>query len=491
MPDFTSLITYKFVAQPQAFTLFGATGDLAARKIFPALYILHQEKKLPNRFFIIGIGRKDFNDVTFREDINKKLDRFARKKGDRDCLQSFLQMIYYLPLDLESSFQPLKDLHDKLTSNYGTLGNRFFYLSVAPSFFGKIPKRLKEAGLLYGEKDPCFSNTLIEKPFGIDLPSAKQLDQEIKEVLFEEQIYRIDHYLGKETVQNLFALRFANHFMDHLFSSQFVESIQIIASEDLVVGDRVEFYEEVGCLRDILQNHLMQVLAFVAMEPPIKNESLYIHQEKAKVLKSIRKIDKIVRGQYKNGYIATEEVKGYREDERVKESNIDTFVGLRLYVENFRWASVPFYIFAGKALPYKRTEVNVVLKQSAFNLFPHFKGRNVISIKIQPEEKIEIKLTTKIPAKASLKSVKLDYSYQDYFGKDATPEAYETLIHNALCQDRSLFTDIEEVMASWELYDPIIKEWKDKPLIDKEFYPAGTWPDIMNEVFVKDQHLVM
>lgn len=486
--DISSLIADQLIAKPQAFTLFGATGDLAWRKIFPAIFQLYLKKKLPHRFYIVAVGRKDFSDESFRSYVSTSLKEILSTKEE---LASFLKMIFYLQLDLSSSFDPLKKLHLQLTAQFGTLNNHFFYLSVAPSFFPIIPLKLKEASLIYPTETSSFSHVLIEKPFGIDKASSIFLDKQIKAILKEEQIYRIDHYLGKETVQNLFALRFANHFIDHLFSSQFVESVQLIASEDLVVGDRVLFYEEVGCMRDIVQNHLLQVIAFVAMEPPIKNNSSYIHQEKAKLLQSIRALDPIVRAQYKDGFIKTKRVAGYRNDPRVSQSNIETFVAGRFFIDNARWSSVPFYFFAGKALPYKKTEINIVFKQNSFSLFPHFKGKNVLSIKIQPKEKIELKLTAKIPSRSSLKSVKLDYAYEDYFGGEAIAEAYETLIYNALCQDQSLFTHIDEVFACWDLCDPVIADWKKRALLPSEFYEAGSWPQIMDTIFLPTQYLVI
>jgi glucose-6-phosphate 1-dehydrogenase len=235
----------------------------------------------------------------------------------------------------------------------------------------------------------------------------------------------------------------------------------------------------------------MQVLAFIAMEAPSKNEAQFIHQEKSKVLRSIKKIDGIVRAQYEKGFINTDSVKGYRDDPRVKESNIDTFVGMRLFVDNFRWGGTPFYLFAGKALPRKYTEVNIILKKAPFSLFPQSSHQNIISIQIQPKEGISIIIRTKVPAKTSLKPVKLDFYYEDYFSSESIPEAYETLIFNAMSEDRSLFTDIDELIASWELFDPIIQQWRAEDLHSSEFYPAGSWPEIMKKVFLEGHYLVL
>jgi glucose-6-phosphate 1-dehydrogenase len=491
LEDFTQLIARQNVAKPQCFVLFGATGDLAKRKIFPALFALFLDKKLPSRFCIIGLGRKNNTDEEFRKYVEDRLQEFARLKGDHSSRREFSEKIFYLSLDIDKDYSPLKKILSEKEPSFGTQENRTFYLAVAPSYFTIIPQKLKEIGLLHDKGAKSFANIIIEKPFGTDLSSAIALDQELKKILFEEQIYRIDHYLGKETVQNIFAFRFSNHFIDHIFTSQFVESVQIVAAEDLVVGDRVEFYDSVGCLRDFCQNHLMQVLAFIAMEAPSKNEAEYIHQEKSKLLKSVKQIDEIVRAQYKKGYINTDEVKGYRDDERVKNSDTDTFVGLRLFVDNFRWGGTPFYLFAGKALPRKYTEVNIVLKKAPFSLFPQSSQQNIISIQIQPKEGISIIIRTKVPAKTSLKPVKLDFYYDDYFSIESIPEAYETLIFNAMSEDRSLFTDREELIASWELFDPIIQKWKEENLSTEEFYPAGSWPEIMKKVFLEGHYLVI
>lgn len=489
--DFSQMIVRQAVAKPQCFVLFGATGDLAKRKIFPALYALFLDKKLPSRFCILGLGRKENSDEEFRKYVDEKLQEFARLKGDNKSRKEFIEKIFYLSLDIDKDYTPLKKLLTEKEPSFGTQENRTFYLAVAPAYFTIIPQKLKEIGLLHEKGANSFANIIIEKPFGTDLPSAVALDLELKKILFEEQIYRIDHYLGKETVQNIFAFRFSNHFIDHLFTSQFVESVQIVAAEDLVVGDRVEFYDSVGCLRDFCQNHLMQVLAFIAMEAPSKNEAEYIHQEKSKVLRSIKSIDAIVRAQYEKGYINTDAVSGYRDDGRVKTSNIDTFVGMRLFVDNFRWGGTPFYLFAGKALPRKYTEVNIVLKKAPFSLFPQSSQQNIISIQIQPKEGISIIIRTKVPAKTSLKPVKLDFFYDDYFSIESIPEAYETLIFNAMCEDRSLFTDRDELIASWELFDPVIRKWKSENLCAEEFYPAGSWPEIMKKVFLEGHYLVI
>ncbi|NDD99415.1 glucose-6-phosphate dehydrogenase [bacterium] len=489
--DFTQLIARQNVAKPQCFVLFGATGDLAKRKIFPALFALFLDKKLPSRFCIVGLGRKPNTDQEFRKYVEDRLIEFARLKGDSKSRKEFVDKIFYLALDVDGDYSPLKKLLTEKEASSGTQENRTFYLAVAPSYFTVVPQKLKEVGLLHEKGSASFANIIIEKPFGTDLASALALDVELKKILFEEQIYRIDHYLGKETVQNIFAFRFSNHFIDHLFTSEFVESVQIVAAEDLVVGDRVEFYDSVGCLRDFCQNHLMQVLAFIAMEAPSKNEAEFIHQEKSKVLRSINKIDTIVRSQYEKGFINTDAVHGYRDDERVKTSNTDTFVGMRLFVDNFRWGGTPFYLFAGKALPRKYTEVNIVLKKAPFSLFPQSSQQNIISIQIQPKEGISIIIRTKVPAKTSLKPVKLDFYYDDYFSSESIPEAYETLIFNAMSEDRSLFTDRDELIASWELYEPIIQEWKKEPLKAEEFYPAGSWPEIMKKVFLEGHYLVI
>ncbi len=489
--DLPNLIARQLVAQPQCFVLFGSTGDLAKRKIFPALFALFLDKKLPSRFFILGLGRKTFSDAEFQKHVEETLLLFARLKGDAQTRKEFTQKICYLSLDIDGDYTPLKTLLLDKEPQFGTRANRTFYLAVAPSYFTKIPNNLKSIGLLHEKEFDSFANIIIEKPFGTDLPSALDLDSELKKILFEEQIYRIDHYLGKETVQNIFAFRFSNHFIDHIFTSQFVESVQIVAAEDLIVGDRVEFYDQVGCIRDFCQNHLMQVLAFIAMEAPSKNEAEFIHQEKSKVLRSIKQIDAIVRAQYEKGYINTDAVSGYRDDARVKDSNTDTFVAMRLFIDNFRWGGTPFYLLAGKALPRKYTEINIILKKAPFSLFPQSSQQNIISIQIQPKEGISIIIKTKVPAKTSLKPVKLDFYYDDYFSTESIPEAYETLLFNAMCADRSLFTDKEELMASWELFDPIITKWKTESLTPEEFYPAGSWPEIMNKIFLDGHYLVL
>ncbi len=489
-------------ADPCVMVIFGATGDLTARKLMPALYNLMREGQLPAQFACVGFARRDKSHEMFREEMRKAIESFSRVKPLEESIWSSLQeRVFYHKAEFheDEGYERLQTQLAEIDAKFGTRGNRVFYLSTQPSFFPLVCEKLHKYGLIYDAKNVYdkWSRVIIEKPFGHDVPSALALQQELLHFLVEKQIYRIDHYLGKETVQNLMVFRFANSLFESQWNNRYIDHVQITVAEDIGIGSRGAFFEEAGLIRDIVQNHMMQLLCLVAMEPPVNLSPDAIHGEKVKVLQAIRPLETsecgvcAVRGQYGPGYINGEPAKGYREESNVSASSqVETFAALRLMIDNWRWDGVPFYLRAGKRLPKRATEIAVTFKDPPRVLF-QLPGRkhesNVLAIRIQPDEGSSLKINAKVPGPSSpIQPVKMDFKYGSYFGS-SPPEAYERLILDCILGDNTLFAREDEVLQSWKLLDPILNYWKEKPATDLPNYPAGSWgPSAADDLLAVD-----
>lgn len=489
-------------ADPCIMVIFGASGDLTARKLFPALYNLVQDGELPSHFACVGFARRDKTNEQFQTEMKEAIDEFSRTKPiDQEIWNTFKEQIFYHQSEFheDAGYESLKLLLDDLDSKFGTNGNRLYYLSTQPSYFPLIIEKLHEHKLIYPINDAKnkWSRVIIEKPFGDDLESAEVLQREITKYLDESQIYRIDHYLGKETVQNLLVLRFSNLIFESIWNNRHIDHVQITVGEEIGIGTRGRFFEEAGIIRDIVQNHMMQLLSLVAMEPPTSMHANAIRDEKVKVVEAIRPIPlsdlnkHVVRGQYGKGYINGLEVKGYREEENVsKTSNVETYVALKLFIDNWRWDGVPFYLRAGKRLPKRATEITITFKHTPGSLFCA-KGKkmnqNLLVIRIQPDEGISFRMNCKVPGITTpLQPVKMNFKYSAYFGT-SPPEAYERLICDCMAGDSTLFARIDEVLASWRLFTPVLEAFKNRVAEDFPNYQAGTWgPAAADELLVND-----
>lgn len=478
------------IAESCILVIFGATGDLTARKLIPALYNLAREGQLPAHFACLGFARREKTNEIFRDEMRGAVSKYSRSKPiDMDLWKSFQDKLFYHQSEFhqDEGYERLKQVLNQIDAQMGTKGNRVFYLSTQPSYFPLVIEKLSQHGLIYRQEQTKdrWSRVIIEKPFGHDLRSALQLQQEISKYLEERQIYRIDHYLGKETVQNLLVFRFSNSIFESIWNNHYIDHIQITVAEDIGIGTRGRFFEEAGMLRDIVQNHMMQLLSLVAMEPPIDLTANAIHNEKVKVLQSIRplspdQMDKVaIRGQYGSGFINGESVKGYKQEENVNpDSSVETYVALQLFVDNWRWAGIPFYLRAGKRLPKRATEISITFKRAPGYLFRSHAEHidpNVLVIRIQPDEGISLKMNCKVPALSTIiQPVKMDFRYGSYFGS-TPPEAYERLICDCMAGDSTLFARDDEVMASWRLIAPLLDGWSQTPALKFPNYPAGTW----------------
>lgn len=475
---------------PCILVIFGATGDLTGRKLLPALYNLAREGQLPSHFACVGFARRDKSNEQFRSEMYDDVNQFSRTKPvDKNLWKDFSEHLFYHRSDFDNDegYQSLGKLLEELDAKYGTKGNRLFYLSTQPSYFTTIIEKLSQHNLIYNANQvhDKWSRIIIEKPFGEDLNSAEQLQKDIVQHMDESQIYRIDHYLGKETVQNLLVFRFANPIFESIWNNNHIEHVQLTVAEEIGVGSRGRLWEESGMLRDIVQNHMMQLLSLVAMEPPNNLSAGAIHDEKVKVMEAIRPIGihslnkSVVRGQYGQGFVNGEPVIGYRQEENVNpQSNVETYMAMELFIDNWRWAGVPFYLRAGKRLPKRATEIAVYFREAPGYLFKTNKNKNeqnTLVIRIQPDEGISLKINCKVPGmSAQIQPVKMDFRYGTYFGS-APPEAYERLICDCMAGDQTLFARIDEVMASWKLLTPVLEEWKKEgnPLFPN--YESGSW----------------
>jgi glucose-6-phosphate 1-dehydrogenase len=475
--------------EPSSIVIFGASGDLTLRKLIPAFYHLFAGKQLPDPFRIIGFARREKAPDAWRAELKAAVETFSRtKKVDDATWKAFASNIHYCQGDFGNkvSYEKLRTQLAEFPHE-GLRRNVLFYLSTSPSQFAEVTEMLAQAELLRKhDGDEGWQRIVVEKPFGHDLVSARQLNLELTRFAHEKQIYRIDHYLGKETVQNILMFRFSNAIFEQLWTRQSVDNIQVTVSEKIGVGSRGGYYEEAGALRDMVQNHLLQVLALVSMEPPLSLEAEAVRDEKVKLLRSVRLLlpsqvaTNVVRGQYTDGTVNGESRVAYRQEPKVKPgSNVETFVGARLFVDNWRWSGVPFYLRTGKNLPLSASEVRVQFRPTPNVLFAAQCGTkldaNAITLRLQPDEGITLRFNGKIPGTSvQLRPVRMHFSYDAEFGA-YTPEAYERLLLEALEGDATLFIRRDEVEAAWSIVDPIREAWGDQPLMETEFYKPGTW----------------
>jgi glucose-6-phosphate 1-dehydrogenase len=481
--------------EPCNIVIFGATGDLTQRKILPTLAHLMHDHPLPESFCIVAYARRPFTDQQWRamalESINKYLPDDDKLDGKAQL--ALAQHLFYCQGDVDDreGYGKLSDLLDKLDEEMGTAGNRIFYLATPPDLDPEIIHQLGGAGLSHSRNGEAngsggWTRIITEKPFGHDLASAQKLNRDLSRVFRENQIFRIDHYMGKETVQNIMAFRFANGVFEPLWNQRYIDHVQILVGESLGIGTRSEFYEKSGAIRDIVQNHIMQVLCLVAMEPPVAFDAEAIRDEKVKVLRAIpayvpeHVAERVVRGQYTAGEVDGEQVPGYKQEKGVDpNSATETYIALKLFIENWRWEDVPFYIRTGKRLPTRSTEVTIQFKRVPHQMYKPTETKglvpNRLTIRIQPDEGIALKIGAKIPGAAQhLESVDMGFTYTEAFGIES-PDAYERLIADCMLGDSTLFIRRDEIEASWRIIDSITSAWA-KISPDTVYpYPANTW----------------
>jgi len=481
-------LTQERVPEPHVMVIFGASGDLCKRKLLPALYSLVRERMLPAKFAVMGVARNKYSVDEFRDHMRDGCDRYARRKPvDENVWQDFSRGLYYKSAEFDDldAYKQLKKELEEIDAELGTPANRLFYLSTPPSVFPMIVENLGKAGLVSRAHQP-WSRIIVEKPFGRDLESARKLNRELKQVFREAQIYRIDHYLGKETVQNMLTFRFANGLFEPIWNQYHVHHVQITSAESLGVEGRGSYFEEAGILRDMVQNHIFQLLCLVGMEAPISMDANAIRDEKVKFLKSLRPLptdeldDYVVRGQYVAGHVLGEAVPGYREEPGVSpDSTTETFVALRLLTDSWRWANVPFFVRAAKRMPKKATDISITFRNAPTALFRNGDGANdvsnVLTIRIQPDEGISLHFGSKVPGPTmDVAPVNMEFRYGTSFGKEP-PEAYERLLLDAMLGDPTLFIRDDETEASWAFISHIHQAWAERKERSIPVYPAGTW----------------
>jgi glucose-6-phosphate 1-dehydrogenase len=484
---------------PCIVVIFGASGDLTKRKLLPALYHLEQSGLLPKDFAVVGVARRPL-EQTFAPDMKDGILSGGGVEKDDVKLDPFVSRIQYHAMNFDdaSGYEALKQVLADMDTKFGTKGNRLFYLATAPEYFSDIIKYLGDHCM--ARPADCgdggnWVRVIIEKPFGHDLESAKALNNEVNKVFGEDQIFRIDHYLGKETVQNILVFRFANGIFENVWNRNYIDHVEITAAESIGIEGRGPFYETAGALRDVVQNHVMELLSFVAMEPPVSFEAAAVRAEKVKVWKAIQPIHPAdtVRGQYGPGTVDGKPVVGYRQEDRVHpRSQTETYAALRLEIENWRWAGVPFYIRAGKRLAKRVTEISIQFKLPPLLLFKDAHGKggegirpNVLSMRIQPDEGITLQFGAKVPGPTmTISKVNMDFSYAEAFGKSSA-NGYERLLLDAMLGDATLFAHRDGVEATWSLITPILEAWAKDPIRDLPNYAAGTWGPATSDAMLK------
>jgi glucose-6-phosphate 1-dehydrogenase len=490
-------------APPTVVVIFGASGDLTARKLIPAVYNLSHDNLLPADFFLVGYGRKAIPDEEFRSLAADAIKEFSRRELNSEVWGRVAAHTSYVAggYDDKPSFERLATHIDEIEKKLGREVQRLFYISTPPSVFAPIIRNLGASGLAAKHLgQPQHAKVIIEKPFGKDLASAHALNETIRSVFEEHQVYRIDHYLGKETVQDLLVQRFANSIFEPLWNRNFIDSVQITVAEEVGVGTRGGYYEQAGCLRDMIQNHTMQLLALTAMEPPVALDAESIRDEKVKLLKAIQPLalgagGDTARAQYAAGMIAGKPVKGYLEEEGINpQSSTETCAALRLSINNWRWQGVPFYLRSGKRMARRVSEIAITFKRPPGTLFAEG-GRfdlaaNTLSFQIQPDEGLSLIINTKVPGlETRTQPVKMNFRYATTFGSN-TPEAYERLVLDAMIGDGTLFIRGDEALASWKLCTPVLEAWAAAGRQGMDSYPAGSWgPPSSDALLAKNGHV--
>jgi glucose-6-phosphate 1-dehydrogenase len=483
---------------PCVMVIFGASGDLTKRKLIPALYNLAKDNLLSKEFALVGFARNELTSEQFRDEIGKEIGEFATTTIDPDLWHWFSRRIYYLSGDFAApeAYQALGELLQTIDKEHGTRGNYFYYLATAPAFFGPIITQLGNAGLV--NENHCWRRVIIEKPFGHDYESAIALNKEIRKVLDEKQIYRIDHYLGKETVQNILVFRFANGIFEPIWNRRYIDHIQITVAETVGVEQRGTYYEKAGTLRDMVPNHIFQLISLTAMEPPVSFDADVVRDEQAKILKALSPmadedvLTRTVRGQYGEGLEGGAKVPGYRSEAYVApDSRTETFVAMKLFIDNWRWADVPFYLRTGKRLPQRSTKIVIQFKRAPFVLFRKTAvdklEPNRLVLHLQPDEGIKLSFGAKIPGPVvQIGDVEMNFNYTDYF--NATPQTgYERLLYDCMLGDATLFQRSDMVETAWHVVAPILDVWEALPPRRFPNYAAGTWgPHEADEMLTKD-----
>jgi glucose-6-phosphate 1-dehydrogenase len=474
--------------EPVTLLIFGGAGDLAHRKLLPALYNLHLDGLLPPRYAVVGVGRKQTTDEQYREFARDGIERFSRRSIEDAVWNSFAESLFCVnaSIDESSSMATLGSRLDVIEHERGLPGNRIYYLAVPPALFVPTVQQLQRARFVAPPGAHPFARLIVEKPIGRDLASAREINDAISRVFDERQIYRIDHYLGKETVQNILVLRFANSFFEPLFNQKYIDHVQITVAEEEGVGTRAGYYDQSGALRDMVQNHMLQLLALVAMEPPHSLASDVIRDEKLEVIQSLRPLDaaavdaSVVRAQYAAGFELGTPARAYRDEPGVApDSRAETFVALQVAIDNWRWAGVPFFLRTGKRLPKRASEISIHLKGTPPILFNRSLSQpldtNVLTIRIQPDEGFALGINSKVPGpRVRIYPVNMDFRYGSTFGA-SSPEAYERLLLDVMTGDATLFMRRDTVEAAWQWITPILDRWAERTDEPLAAYPAGEW----------------
>ena len=485
--------------EPCVMVIFGATGDLTHRKLLPALYNLALEHPLPAGFSVVAFARRPYDDDVFREQALEAINQYSRQKPvNPQVWESFASGIRYLQSDFNdpAGYEKLNTLLNKLDHERGTGGNRIFYLSTPPSQYPEIIQHIGAVGINRNRKG--WTHIIIEKPFGHDMASARELNRQVAKVFREDQVYRIDHYLGKETVQNILVFRLGNGIFEPIWNRRYVDHVQITVAENIGLEGRGAYYEESGAIRDMVQNHVLQLLTLVAMEPPIAFDANAVRDEKVKVLHALQPLvgrevtNNTIRAQYGPGWISGQQVPGYIEEPGIPpNSTTETYVAIKMFIDNWRWAGVPFYLRVGKRLPKRVTEVAIQFKQAPLMLFKRSEAHgqvepNVLTLRIQPDEGISLKFGTKVPGtEMQIRAVNMDFLYGSSFR--AQPEAYERLLLDCMVGDSTLFTRRDEVEAAWTFVQGILDEWKAQPVENMLTYESGSWgPQVADEFIWHD-----
>jgi glucose-6-phosphate 1-dehydrogenase len=487
-------------ADPCIMVIFGAAGDLTRRKLIPALYNLAKAQLLSREFAIVGVSHNKMSDDEFRKKLGEDIHQYAGNEVDPDIWEWFGRRLYYVTSEFDDKnlYAQLKSKLEKLDKDHSTHQNYFFYMATAPRFFGQIVEDLAGAGLMDESGGQHWRRVIIEKPFGHDLESAKALNQQLLSCISEHQIYRIDHYLGKETVQNILAFRFANGIFEPIWNRRYIDHVQITVAETVGVESRGSYYDTAGALRDMVPNHIMQLISLTSMEPPISFRPDAVRDEQAKILHAVQPLSseevltRTVRGQYGTGVEGAQRVPGYRQEEDVPpDSRTETFVAMKLAIDNWRWADVPFYLRTGKRMAAQTTEIVIQFRRAPFVLFRDTPVENLMPnqlvLHIQPQEGISLQFAAKVPGPIMrLGAVDMNFNYADYFGTQPST-GYERLLHDCMIGDATLFQRADMVEAGWCVVSPVLDVWKALPPRNFPNYPAGSWgPKEADELMERD-----